>query len=432
MLKRIKTEFSIMLDRLKHGVFQVFTANVLNKIIVMVSNMIITRLLTKSDYGLWSYVLNIYSYASLITGIGLASGAFQFGAENRGSKKEYGFFKYCLSVGLIINGLISAIFICASFFMKHTIEGAGIYIQFYVPVILMEYTVEILSTVLRCDGRIKEFARVMNVNTFLVVAFTCIGALFGIHGVIIGKYIAAILSILYLLKLTKREIHLIRNGTKLSNSEKKDLWHYSLFTGLSSALNRVLYLIDVSMIASLMQNAVDVANYKVATLIPNSLGFIPTSVILVIMPSIVANNKDFPWLRKNLKKTYMWLFLLNVFIGAILIIFSPLIITIISGEQYLDSVAPFRVLVLGYVISGTFRSLSTNVLAGLRHVVFNLIISITSGVADIILNYFLISKIGMIGAAYATLGVETLASVISMSLIVYVLVKEKEAKRRAS
>ena len=131
MYEKIKHEIKEMLERLRKGILQVFTANVLNKVFVMVSNMVITRILTKGEYGIWSYVLNVYSYASLITGLGLASGAFLFGTENRGKRKEYDFFKYCLSVGLVINSIISVIFILWSFVVHHSIEGSGIYIQFY-------------------------------------------------------------------------------------------------------------------------------------------------------------------------------------------------------------------------------------------------------------------------------------------------------------
>lgn len=431
MLNRIKSEVSIMIGRLRNGILQVFTANVINKVIGMISNMIITRILTKGEFGLWSYILNIYSYASLITGLGLASGAFLFGVENRDTGREYAFFRYCLSVGLIINGIISGLFIFMSLFIHYSIEGAGIYIQIYVPVLMLEYAVEILSTLLRCNERINEYARIMNVNTILIVVFTCVGAFFGVAGVITGKYIAAVLSILYLTTLTKSELKMIRKSGGILKTEIAELWHYSLFTGLSSTLNRVLYLLDVSMIAAFMKNALDVANYKVATMIPNSLGFIPGSIIIVILPDIVANNNNFPWLRRNITKTYIWLFLMNAMIGIFLIIFAPLVITVISGAQYLESVAPFRVLVVGYVIEGTFRSLSVNVLAGLRQVTFNLIISITSGIADIVLNYYLIKKIGMMGAAYATLGVEAIASAVSVAFIIYVLINEKEAKRIA-
>ena len=429
MLDRFKQESRIIIERLRQGILQVFTANVINKIIVMVSNMVITRVLTKPEYGVWSFVLNIYSYASLITGLGLATGAFQFGAENRGNEKEFSFYKYCLSIGLIANSIISLGFICSSFLIDFSIEGSTPYIRAYVPIILLEYTVEILLTILRCQSRMTEYARVLNINTILVAGLTCLGALCGVGGVIVGKYVAAILSISYLVYIARPEIKKIISSNWVSGQQKKELWHYSFFTGLSSTLNRMLYLIDVSMIASLIKSATDVANYKVATLIPNSLTFIPSSVIIVVLPNIIAHNRDFTWLRKNVKKTYLCLFVLNVIIGIVLTAFAPLIINILSGSQYADSIKPFRILVFGYVIAGTFRYLSTNILAGLRRVVFNLIISLLTGIADIILNYFLIRIWGMNGAAYATLSVEILASVISFGFVVFVLKNKKEVKR---
>ena len=429
MFEKIKHEINEMLERLRRGILQVFTANVVNKIIVMISNMVITRVLTKPEYGVWSFVLNIYSYASLITGLGLATGAFQFGAENRGNDREFSFYKYCLSVGLIVNAIISLGFICSSFFINYSIEDSAPYIRAYVPVLLLEYTVEILLTILRCESRMKEYARVLNINTILIAGFTCLGAFCGVGGVVIGKYIAAVLSVSYLVYISRPEIKRVFSSNLISDQQKKELWHYSFFTGLSSTLNRVLYLLDVSMIASLMQSATDVANYKVATLIPNSLTFIPSSVIIVVLPNIIAHNRDFTWLRKNIKKTYLYLFVLNVIIGIILIAFAPFIIHILAGSQYTDSIKPFRILVFGYVIAGTFRQLSTNILAGLRRVVFNLISSISTGIADIILNYYLIRVWGMNGAAYATLCVEILASIISFGLVVFVLKYELGVKR---
>lgn len=423
MINRIKTEVKKMFNRVKGGIFQVFTANVVNKLIVMISNMVITRILTKQEYGTWGFVLNIYSYASLITGLGLASGAFQFGAENKGKDKANEYFRYSLSTGLIINAIISLGFIFSSLFNVYSIPEAQTYIRFYVPVILLEYIIEILLTILRCQGRMKEYAKVLNLNTFLVSCFTCVGAAWGVGGVIAGKYIAAFISVAYIVLITRNEITKILKSAALKKREKREIWHFSLLNGVSSTLNRILYLIDVSMIASLLKDAVDIANYKVATLIPNSLTFIPSSIIIVVLPDIIANNNNNPWLKKNIKKTYIWLFILNLAIGALLVIFAPLIISIISGSQYIESVYPFRVLVLGYVISGTFRHLSTNILAGLRKVGFNLISSIATGLADIALNYYFIIEFGMIGAAYATFLVETLASVISFGFVIYVLKK---------
>lgn len=425
MQNKVFIELYNMFDKIKNGILQMFSANILNKVIVMISNMIITRILTKPEYGLWSYVLNIYSYASLITGLGLSSGAFQFATENRGSEKEYSYFKYCLSTGLIINSIISVVFIFSTFLGKYSIENSDIYIRAYVPILLLEYINEILTSVLRCENRIKKYAKALNINTILVTSFTCVGAFWGITGVIIGKYVATSFSISYNVILTEKQVKSIKYSNSIIKSEIKEVWYYSIFTGISSALNRMLYLIDVSMIAAMIKNTVDIAIYKVATLIPNSLSFIPSSVIVVILPDIIAHNQDSNWLRQNVKKSYIGLLLLNMLVGIISIIFAPLILGIISGPQYKASVYPFRILIIGYIVSGTFRDLSSNILAGLRKVGFNLFISIFTGIADIILNYVLIYKYSMIGAAYATMFVDIIASVLSFGFLYYLIYSKR-------
>lgn len=413
---------------IKKGILRMFSAQVINKVIVMVSNMVVTRLLTKPEYGVWGYVLNVYSYASLITGLGLLSGSFQFGAENRDNSDKYRFYKYCLVVGLIINAFISAIFAFSTFFVQVSIEGSAPYIRLYMPVLLIEYAYDILLTVLRCDSRIKEYARSLNIHSAIVAFFTCLGALFGVGGIILGKYVAAILSGLYVFVCVRTDINPIRLAGKLDKPQVSSLWHYSLFTGLSSALNRLLYLLDVSMIAAMIQSPTDVANYKVATMIPNSLTFIPSSVVICVLPDIVAHNNDFKWLKKHLKKAYLGLFIFNLFIFLILELLAPIIITIISGKQYLPSVQPFRILVLGYFISGTFRSLSSNILAGLRRVNYNMFSSLFVGLLDIALNRVLIERGSINGAAMATLLTEIVASILAFGYLCYVLKNERVVK----
>ena len=61
--------------------------------------------------------------------------------------------------------------------------------------------------------------------------------------------------------------------------------------------------------------------------------------------------------------------------------------------------------------------LSTNILAGLRKVNLNLIVSISSILADIILNYIFIQRFQAIGAAYATLSVEIITAILAFSFL---------------
>ena len=409
--------------KLSQGILQMFGANVLNKVVVMIGNMLITRMMTKADYGIWSYVLNVYSYLNLISGLGLLSGAFQFGAENRGKVDEFRYYRFCLKIGLVIDTVLVLLFLAMSLYIDYSLPEATIYLRIVAPMILLEYVMQILLTVLRCENRIKEYANILNVNTVLLTIGTCGGAYFGIVGVIIGKYVAYIVSLIQIAFRTKIELVNIKRAHNIPWKRTKDLWHYSIITGISSAFNLMLNLIGVSMISTLMKNPVEVAYYKVSTLLPNALAFVPTSVITCILPNIITNKNNHTWLRKNIFLSFLGIGFINLLISLCGIIFAPVIITTLSGEQYLDAVAPFRVLMFSYFISGTFRSLSINVLAALRCVNYNLFISITSIIASILFNYLFIEQYGAIGAAYATLGVVIVTAILSFGYLYYRLRK---------
>ena len=419
----MKEESKSLFDKIKVGVIKTLSANVINKAISMISSMVITRLLTTNDYGVWSYVLNIYSYLLLVSGFGLISGALQFGTENKGEGKAYRFFKYCTKTGLIIDIVIISIFCIIVAFIQLPIQGTKPFVIVFLPVLLMEYINSIGQSILRSQNRIGEYANVLNINTILVTIGTCGGALIGLNGVIVGRYVAYFLSMIYTIWLLKADIKKINYADALDKHEKKQLWHYSVFTGASSAMNCLVYSLDITLIASLLKNANEVGIYRVGTLIPNALQFIPSSLIISILPMVIQNRDNPEWLRKNLKKSYLALLGVNALIVLFLFIASPFIIRLFSGEKYVSSIPVLRILSLGYFFSGTFRGMSVNLLAAFRRVRFGLFISIVSCVLDIVLNYFLINIYGMIGAAYATFVVDFVAAMISFIYFIFLIRK---------
>ena len=213
------------------------------------------------------------------------------------------------------------------------------------------------------------------------------------------------------------------NIVRISKKETGDLWHYSVFTGISSAMNVVVYSLDVTLIGGIIKSASQIASYKVATLVPNALQFIPVSVVVSVLPSVIYNKNNAAWIKNYLKKLYLGMFICNTIICAGVFIFAPLIIRIFSGDGYEESVSVLRVLTLGYFFSGTFRNLSANILAAFKRVRFNLFISIMTCVFDLLFNILLINKYGMIGAAYATLLVDILAAVLSFGYMVYIIMR---------
>lgn len=401
-------------------------SNVLNKIISMLSNMVITRLMTKSDYGVWSYTCNIYSYLTLVSGLGLISGALQFGAENKGKEDEFRYYKFCIEAGVIIDTILIVCFFIITNFITFKIQSSVLYIRVISFVLILEYLMNVLLNILRCENRIKEYAKALNINTIIGALLTCVGAVLGVKGLVIARYLSVLASLIYITIVIRPELKIIIQTSRLAFSKTAELWRFSLTTGASSAMNCVLYLLDVSMIASLIGDAETVAIYRIATLIPNALTFIPSSVVTAILPQIIYNKDNKKWLKQTIKNTYLGIGLLNFVIVVILVFCAHWVIFFINGEKYLPAVPALRILAIGYFVSGTFRTLSVNILAAKHYVGFNLIISIVSIFCDILFNYLFISKIGMMGAAYATFGVELITAILGFSCLLYVVYIKKK------
>lgn len=419
----MKQKIRAIIDRLRTGLVSMLSANVVNRMVGMASTMIITRLLTPEEYGQWTYALNIYSYLLLVSGFGLISGAMQFGTENRGEGKAFAFFRYCIEKGLLIDGILVVAAGVAISFLELPIAGAKPYVMAILPILLLEFILSIGQSVLRAQNRIKEYARVLNVNSLAIAVGTCGGAVFGLRGVVAGRYLANVISLLYEGQLLRGELRSTRNAERIDKKEKGQLWHYSLFTGASSAMNCLVYYLDVTLIAILIKSASEISIYQVGTLIPNALQFIPVSVVTAILPTIIYHREDISWIRSYLKKAYWALIAVNAVITCIICVMAPVVIRILSGEQYLPAVPVLRVLAFGYFFSGTFRTLSINILAAFRRVRFGLFISIVSCLTDIVFNYFFIIRFGMIGAAYATLLVDLITALLGFGYLVVLLRK---------
>lgn len=417
----IKQSLRSFWQQIKKGILHIFTASVINKIVVMLSNMVLTRMLAQNQYGILSYTRNVWSYAALISGFGLAVGAMQFGIENQGTSAENRFYRYCAKAGTLANFLIIAVISIVIFYCELPIRQAKMYIYMYLPLLITDYFIQLLLIILRSQKRFKTYARLVTMHTILVSAGTCIGAIWGINGVIVSKYMVSIVVLPVMGWQMRETLHSVIHAGKLERVQKKELWHYSILNRISSTLNRFLFLIDLSMVASLLGSAETLAVYKVATLIPNAMTFIPQSVVVCVVPDVVAHNQNGSWLKKAFKKIFISMMIFNLFISLCLILCAPWIIQIIAGKRYLAAVKPFRILIVGYCAAGTFRSLSVNFLAALRAVKYNAVCSMVSCMTDVMFNFLLIPKFGMLGAAYATFLAVLTASLLTFGGLMYTL-----------
>ena len=82
-MERIHDKFETLI---RTGFFHIFGSSVMNKIIAFLSSIVLVRILSKEEYGVFTYAWNIYSIILLFSGMGLDSGMLQLASEKSGDE----------------------------------------------------------------------------------------------------------------------------------------------------------------------------------------------------------------------------------------------------------------------------------------------------------------------------------------------------------
>lgn len=410
-----------LIARLKDtGFFHIFGSNVINKVVAFGSGILFVRLLSKNDFGVYSYSYNIITLFLLFNGLGTLTGMLQFGSENR-NRDNYlslAYLKYGFRIGLVFNIILMIAIVVYTLVFRLSLVDANYVLLAMSMIPLVVFINEAQQVYFRTNLMNKEFSYLNTVNTLLITAFSLLGAyFFQIYGVVTFRYFAYLLTIMFGIKLSKKTLDMLKDNYCLNKKEKSQFIKFSLTTTFNNAISHLLYTIDIFLIGIYIGNTDVIASYKTATLIPFALNFIPVSVITYLYPYFCGHNTDKQWIRKTFCKMVVILGFINLIITVILFLFAPLIIKTLFGVKYLDCLIPFRILVIGYFFAGTFRIPIGNIIVIIKKVQFNLYLSIVTGALNIILGILFIRVYGSTGVALATLGVFIFTSVCSIAYL---------------
>ncbi len=401
------------------GFFHIFGGNVINKVITFVSGIILVHLLSKPEYGVFTYAWNIYGIVFLFSGMGMDSSMLQLSSEHGGEPKyTKSVCSYSTKFGLLFNILLTLALMIIALFCPLKIEAGRPLIFALCLLPLFQFLFSMMSQFLRSQKQNKEFATLAVINTSICFVVS-VGAslLFRAMGLVVGYYAAAILSIAFGILVYK--VRLYSKDTIDTSADKKALLSIGLVSMVNNGLSQLMYLLDVFVLGIVDPQETILASYKVATIIPTALTFIPQSLMVYVYPYFAEHKDDRDWCLKRYKQILLGLGAFNLLISAVLCLGAPLIIRLIFGYEYLDCVPVFIVLSINYFISGTFRIVSGNLLVTQRRLKFNLLVAIVSSVTNIIADYFFIQWWGSMGAAFATVFVVLISSIMSTARLIY-------------
>lgn len=387
----------------KTGFFHIFTANVINKILLFCNGIFIVKVLSKESFGIYSYSQNLLSLFLLFSGLGINNGLLQFASRSSKEERE-DIFRFTFKLGVMINIILTGIVILYCKFGNFKIEEGRKILFYMIGFPIFTIIIDSFLIYWRAELRNKEMSILSIINTSSTVIFMIAGGyLYDLQGVILGKYIGFIIVVVVIVKYTtleKIKSYLLK--TKLTFRLKKEIIKYSFAAQVNNSIISFIHMIDIFSIGLLIGDKYILASYKAANIIPFGLEFIPASIMMYIYPYFVINNKNKEWISRNYKKVIYTLLGMNLFIVGFILIFGKFIILKVFGQEYIDSIKIFKVLCIGYFFTGTFRILGANILFTLGKPKFNIYSSVIACISNIILNYFLIQKYGSVGAAYAT------------------------------
>ena len=417
------------------GFLGIIISSTLVKAISFCSGIFIARLLSKYDYGVYGKVNNLLSMFMILDGIGTISGILQFSSQNTDNLgKMLAFESYGFKVGLTFNGVVAVALLLVGLFVPiNGFEGANQMLCIMCLVPLSAYIANYFAILLRVRWKNKMYS----IMTFVQSAITLIGAVLGAYfGGLIGVAIARVIGdisicAIYVIVL-KQILFEKKSSYRLDGFEKKKFLSLSATSAFNNAIGQLLYMMDIFVIGIVIENAEITASYSAASKIPFALSFIPSAVMVFAYPYFAKNNSNRAWIKSTYFKMTGLLGALNVFITVVLILIAPYLIKFLFGDQYSDAVLIFRVLMLSYFISATFRIPSGNVIITQMKIKFNTVVAIVSGLLNIVFNVILTMKMGSIGAAITTVAIVTLSGIADFVYMLYLLYRKPKKRKRGN
>lgn len=403
------------------GFFHVFGSTAINKIIGFASGIVLVRLISKAEYGVFSYAYNLLTFFMIACGFGAASGVLQMCSEQRGEEEKKQLYAYASKSSFYINLALSVVIILVSFAIPLKIEGANLCLGMMAFLPIFSYAYEMQAIRLRTQRRNQEFSYSNSFSTLIIFLLSCILSYFyQVEGLIAAKYLAFLISSAFVIWRCRLG-YPIALKTSLASEVKKQFWGISVISMLNNGLSSMMNILGIFVLGIVIPDSTVIASYKLATNIPTALAFIPAAFVTYIYPYFALHREEKAWVKKKYMLVAGALALLCSTIALVMFVFAPFIIKLLFGEIYLDAVPSFRVLCISFVVAAVFRTLPGSILVTQRRLKFNLLTAATSSVLNIVLNVIFITRWQSIGAAYATLLTVIITGILDTGYLAYIL-----------
>lgn len=287
----------------KLGAMEYVLSDIFQKVMVFTGSFLIVRILSKEDYGNYTYLLNIFSIFTLCGDLGVSSAVLQNASCNFADiDKRNAYIKYGEKVLWMVSVLSVLIIFITSFVYPFTISGAKNLFRMLLFLPVFQNEIHYFQSILRIELRNKEYAKV-NILATAAHYLSLIGLAYaaGLQGAVAAAYPEAIFVLaIYIFTIKPHKAYPARK--ELSTQEKIGFWKFALLMQVNQTSLALLNYLDIYCLGITIKDSAAIAEYKVASTIPTALYFIPKSIMFFIVPIMGRKKRILYGSNRHLRK----------------------------------------------------------------------------------------------------------------------------------
>lgn len=403
------------------GALLIIAGSFLIKFVSFFGSIFLVRLLTKTEYGVLSYYENLYGYFLVAIGFGYTNGILRYVVLEQNEQDKINCFSHSLKYGTLWNVALVLISIIFTFLYPHPsafVDYKYILIIFVFGIAFVYFSNAGLS-LMRAKFKNKDYAIIVIVTSIILILARIIGALcYGLYGTIYFRIGAEIIIGAFIIIYANKKCFDGLKAEKYSKEKSKLLSKFSAQMMITDGLWAIFMLNDLFLLGRLLGDEVLIAEYKVAYVIPANLSILVSAISIFIAPYFTKNESNKDWIKKNYFKTMVLSVGLVGFATFCCFILAKPLINLLYGREYLSVVLIMRVLLVAAFFNVAIRSVTANILSSIGLQKYNLIIALFGVILQLGADVILIKYAGVMGVAYASVGIYILMSIAVVAIMV--------------
>jgi len=372
----------------------IFSSFLLEKIIGLINVIFIVHMISEDDYGLITIIASIFGVFITLNGFGTIQGLLRFGALEKTEEAKNKLAQTIFFLGLKKQIILIALFCFIACFYEIKYKMIWVVILFFAIRMLGTYFYSFIQCYYRIQNRNDKFSSIsIIINLIGLCILLFLTFLYGKYGYLIALTITPWLSLFF---YNNKIFSSFKSN--ISTINMKEFWNYSFNSSITYFFSEILFMIDVFIIGLLLNEA-DVANYKVAIILPMNLMFLPMIFMQTDLPKIISKSTDKKYLNYYISNYYKLFIPLSLSILILGFFIKDFILKFIFGSNYANNGWIFFIILTAICFNMCFRNLYGNLLSAVGLAKKNSIISISSILLMLVLGLLLIPKYEILGAA---------------------------------